>query len=291
MSKPDFDIAVIGAGSGGLTVAAAAAQFGQRVVLFEKGEMGGDCLNYGCVPSKALIAAADHADVMKNSASFGFATVSPEINYARLKDHVRGVIDAIAPNDSVERFTALGVRVIKAEAKFIDRRTMEAGGQLIHARRFVIATGSKPAIPAIPGLDTIPYLTNETVFDLAKAPQHLLILGGGPIGVELAQAHARLGTRVTLVEAGQILSREDPEAAALLRRSLLRDGVTLHENAKVMRAETQGKTGTALVIATDAGEMTVAGSHLLVATGRTAHIESLDCPAAGISTDRSEEVV
>ncbi|MET0575680.1 MAG: FAD-dependent oxidoreductase, partial [Mesorhizobium sp.] len=192
------DICVIGAGSGGLSVAAAAAAFGVPVVLIEKGAMGGDCLNFGCVPSKAIIAAAKHAEAMRNGAGFGIGNIEPEIDFAAVNRHIHAVIAAIAPNDSVGRFTALGVHVIKAEARFTDAATVVAGDVEIRARRFVIATGSFPTIPPIPGLDGVPYLTNETLFDLVERPQHLVIIGGGPVGLEMAQAHRRLGSAVTV---------------------------------------------------------------------------------------------
>ncbi|MGL4727385.1 MAG: dihydrolipoyl dehydrogenase family protein [Bosea sp. (in: a-proteobacteria)] len=283
--KPD--ICVIGAGSGGLSVAAAAAAFGVPVVLIEKGEMGGDCLNAGCVPSKALIAAGGRAASLADFESFGLGEAQTQANYARVRDHVREVIATIAPNDSVERFTALGVQVIRAPANFIDRRTVEAGGQLIQARRFVIATGSRAAIPPIPGLADLPYLTNETVFDLARRPDRLIIIGGGPIGCELAQAHRRLGTEVTIIEAQRLLSREDEEAASVVRRRLLAEGVDIREGVKVLRAEARGKAGVVLVLAgaNDGAEEVITGSHLLVAAGRKPVTDGLALEAAGIATD------
>ncbi|MDA7949744.1 MAG: FAD-dependent oxidoreductase, partial [Hyphomicrobiaceae bacterium] len=187
------DICVIGAGSGGLSVAAAAAQFGVDVVLIEKAKMGGDCLNYGCVPSKAMIASAKCAQSMRDAGRFGIAAVQPRVDPAGVHDHVKGVIAAIAPHDSVERFTGLGVHVIEAPGKFIDARTVEAGDYRIRARRFVVSTGSSPGTPPIPGLDKVPFDTNETIFDNKKAIDHLMVIGGGPIGMELAQAHRRLG--------------------------------------------------------------------------------------------------
>ena len=196
-----FDIAVIGAGSGGLSVAAAAAQFGQRVVLFEKGEMGGDCLNYGCVPSKALLAAAKQAQAMRSTTPFGIAAVEPVIDFGAVMARVRRAIDAIAPHDSQQRFEALGVTVIRAAARFTDAGTIEAAGERFTARRIVIATGSRPALPPIEGLGDAPFLTNETVFANTVLPGHLLIIGAGPIGLEMAQAHRRLGARVTVIEA------------------------------------------------------------------------------------------
>src|SRR5256714_1992713 len=209
------DICVIGAGSGGLSVAAAAAAFGVPVVLIEKGKMGGDCLNYGCVPSKALLAAAKRAEAFRRAAPFGIAAQRPGVDFARVHAHVHGVIAAIAPNDSRERFTGLGVRVIEGAARFKNRRTVAVGdGIEIRARRFVIASGSVPALPPIAGLETVPYLTNETIFDLTTCPEHLIVIGAGPIGLELAQAFRRLGAEVTVLEAAEPLAREDPECAA-----------------------------------------------------------------------------
>ena len=179
MSTTPFDFCIIGGGSGGLSVAAAAAQFGERVVLIESGKMGGDCLNYGCVPSKALIAAAKHAHAFSTGVPFGIAAAKPKVDFRKVHDHIHDVIAGIAPHDSVERFEGLGVKVIQAPARFVDAETVEAGGETIKARRFVVATGSSPSAPPIPGLDKVDYLTNETIFDRTELPRHLIIIGGG----------------------------------------------------------------------------------------------------------------
>src|SRR5689334_2125016 len=230
------DISVIGAGSGGLSVAAAAAAFGVPVVLVERGRMGGDCLNYGCVPSKSLLAAAKHATAFARSAELGVTSGPPAIDFAKVRAHVRGVIAAIAPNDSTERFTGLGVRVIAGTAQFKDADTVAVGDEFeIKARRFVIATGSAPAIPSIPGLAETPHLTNETIFDLADCPTHLLVIGGGPIGMELAQAFRRLGAAVTVLEAATPLAKDDPECAAVVLDQLARDGVAIRTGVAVRR--------------------------------------------------------
>lgn len=278
MERITTDILVIGAGSGGLSVAAGAAQMGARVVLLEGGEMGGDCLNYGCVPSKALIASAKAAHAQADSAPYGITPVTPQVDYAAAMEHVRGVIAAIAPVDSQERFEGLGVRVIRDWGRFVSDREVEAGETRIRARRIVIATGSSPLVPEVPGLDGVPYLTNETLWSLRERPGHLLILGGGPIGMEMAQAHRRLGCEVTVVEGARALGREDPEAAALVLARLRQEGVRIEEGARVSRVS--GGAGE-VTLETEGGER-ITGTHLLVAAGRRSNTERLNLEAAGI---------
>lgn len=280
MDEIRTDLCVIGAGSGGLSVAAGAVQMGARVVLIEAAEMGGDCLNHGCVPSKALIAAAKAAHAMTAGARFGIRPVAPRVDFAAVKDHVAQVIAAIAPVDSQERFEGLGVRVIRAHARFVAPDVVEAGGQRIRARRFVIATGSRPRLPPIPGLTDGPYLTNETIFPLREKPEHLLILGAGPIGFELAQAHRRLGCRVTVVDAGTALQRDDPELAAVVLTALGAEGVEIVTEAKV--GSVDWSDGVALRL--EDGRI-LRGSHLLVATGRAVSFEGMDLDAAKIAHD------
>lgn len=273
---------MIGAGSGGLSVAYAAARMGARVVLIEAGAMGGDCLNTGCVPSKALIAAARHAQAMRDGARFGIAAVEPQIDFAAVHAHVRRVIDTIAPVDSQERYEGFGVRVIRDRARFVSPTEVEAGAFRIAARRFVVATGSRPFVPPIPGLDAVPFLTNETVFALSERPDHLIVLGGGPIGIELAQAWRRLGAGVTVVEAASALGREDQEAAAALLDRLRAEGVTILEATAV---EHVARADGAIVAATAAGD--IRGTHLLVAAGRRADLAALNLAAAGVEHDTS----
>ncbi|MEO3432102.1 FAD-dependent oxidoreductase [Inquilinus sp. CAU 1745] len=282
----EADLCVIGAGSGGLSVAAGAAQMGADTVLIEKGEMGGDCLNYGCVPSKALIAAANAAHAVRHAGRFGIAAREPEVDFGGVSRHVRGVIDAIAPIDSQERFEGLGVRVIRAHARFTGPDTVRAGDVEVKARRFVIATGSTAAAPPIPGLDAVPYLTNETVFGLTAAPSHLIVIGGGPIGIELAQAHRRLGCRVTVLEKAAILPKDDPELVAVVRASLTDDGVDVREKAEIVGIEPEGE-GAAVILRSQTGEERLTASHLLVATGRKPVLDGLDLEKAGVKrTDR-----
>ncbi|MGJ3260136.1 MAG: dihydrolipoyl dehydrogenase family protein [Rhodospirillales bacterium] len=275
------DICVIGAGSGGLSVAAGAAQMGADTVLIEKHKMGGDCLNFGCVPSKALLAAGHAAQNIRNAGRYGVDAGEPRIDAKRVFRHVHGAIAAIEPNDSVERFTGLGVNVIQETGRFIDAGTVEAGDKRIAARRFVVATGSSPFVPPIPGLDGVEYYTNETVFYADALPAHLIVIGGGPIGIELAQAHRQLGCDVTVLEMFKIMPKDDPELVDVVRKQLDRDGVVIREGVKIARVEKTGD-GIAVVLETDGGEEKVTGTHLLVATGRRANVDGMGLEAAGI---------
>jgi pyruvate/2-oxoglutarate dehydrogenase complex dihydrolipoamide dehydrogenase (E3) component len=278
----ETDICVIGAGSGGLSVAAGAVQMGARVVLIEKGRFGGDCLNFGCVPSKSLIAAAHAAHAPRAGAAFGVAPAEPRVDFAAVHDHVQGVIAGIAPHDSPERFEGLGCVVIRAAARFVSPREVEAGGKTVRARRFVIATGSRPGAPPIPGLAETPYLTNESVFELKECPRRLIVIGGGPIGLEMAQSFRRLGAAVTVLELFSIMARDDPEAVAVVRARLLAEGVALREGAKILRAEKRDG-GVAVTIEKDGRSDTLEATHLLVAAGRVANVEGLDLEKAGVA--------
>lgn len=275
------DICIIGAGSGGLSLAAGAAQLGRKVVLIERHRMGGDCLNFGCVPSKALIAAAGHAHAARRAPEFGIRTGEPATDFPAVMRHVQDVIAAIEPNDSVERFEKLGVRVIRADARFTGPAEIEAGADRISASYFVIATGSQAFRPPIPGLETTPFLTNETVFGNTTLPGHLVIIGGGPIGMEMAQAHRRLGARVTLLEGRTVMPKDDPEAVALVRERLIAEGIDIRENATVTAVA--GSAGEVSVTITQQGRQeTIGGSHLLLAAGRTPNISGLNLEAAGV---------
>ncbi len=215
MAQIKTDLCIIGAGSAGLSLAAGAVQMGARVVLIEGAAMGGDCLNSGCVPSKALLASGKAAQALRDGGA-GVAGVVPAVDFAASRDYVQAAIAAIAPVDSQERFEGLGVRVIREWGRFISPTALQAGQDVIVARRFIVATGSHPLVPDIPGLADVPYFTNETIFGLRERPAHLLILGGGPIGMEMAQAHRRLGCEVTVIQRSHVLNRDDPEAAALV---------------------------------------------------------------------------
>ena len=279
------DLCVIGGGPGGLSVAAAAAAFGVPTVLIERHKMGGDCLNTGCIPSKAMLAAARRAEAIRSDNEFG-VVAQGVIDFTKVHDYVQSVIAAVAPADSAERFAGLGVRVIREHAKFKNRNTVVAGDIEIRARRFVIATGSRPAVPPIPGIDSGPYLTNESIFDLKERPAHLIIVGAGPSGLELAQAFRRVGSSVTVLEAGQPLAKDDPECAAIVLDRLVREGVVIRSGVNVIGITHAGATVTATIDAAGA-EQTITGSHLLIAAGRKPAIDGLDLDAAGIRHDRS----
>lgn len=283
MKLPErFDLCVIGAGSAGLSVAAGAAQMGASVALIERAKMGGDCLNYGCVPSKSLLAAARAAEAARNAERLGVIAGVPPIDQRRIRDHIAGVIADIAPHDSVERFQGLGVTVLRDSARFSGPAEVEAGGRRVRARRFVIATGSLPIVPVIPGLETAPFLTNESVFDLDELPARLIVLGGGPIGVELGQAFRQLGAQVMIVEQAKMLSHDDPELVAVLRRRFSEQGIVMREGARVIAVRAEAGKIT-VQIEDGAGISEETGSHLLVAIGRKASIEDLDLSRAGIA--------
>jgi pyruvate/2-oxoglutarate dehydrogenase complex dihydrolipoamide dehydrogenase (E3) component len=282
MERIETDILVIGAGSGGLSVAAGAVQMGARVVLLEAAEMGGDCLNHGCVPSKALIASAGAAHGMAHASRYGVGDAQPQVDYAAAMGHVQGVIETIAPVDSQERFEGLGVRVIRAFGRFVSDRAVEAGGYHITARRIVIATGSSPMVPPIPGLEDVDYLTNETLWKLRERPDHLLVMGGGPIGMEMAQAHRRLGSQVTVLEGSRALGREDPEAAQLVLERMRAEGIEIVEGSDV--AEVSAEGGVTAVLK-DGRRFT--GSHILVAVGRRVNMQGLDLERAGIKSTKA----
>ncbi len=280
MSVLTPDLCVVGAGAGGLAVAAGAVQMGASVVLIERGEMGGDCLNAGCVPSKSLLAAAKLAHEWRRGGEMGIAYASPQIDFGAVGDSVARVIARLAPNDSVSRFEGLGVTVLRCEARFIGPARVRAGGHEIAARRFVIATGSAPAVPPIPGLASVPYVTNETIFANRTLPRHLIVIGGGAVGIELAQAYRRLGAEVSVVDVGPLLSRDDPELVALLAARLAEEGVSLHPASPIAAVERDGD-GIALQLADG---VRIAGSQLLVAAGRRPNTAALDLAAAGIAS-------
>ncbi|MGE0278071.1 MAG: NAD(P)/FAD-dependent oxidoreductase [Nitrospiraceae bacterium] len=282
----ETDLCVIGAGSGGLSVAAGAVQLGLRTVLIERAEMGGDCLNTGCIPSKALLAAAKRAQTHRKDDIKGVAPHEPEIDFSSIKDHVFDTIKAIESHDSQERFEQLGVTVIRDAARFTAPDIVVAGAQTIKARHFVVATGSRAAIPRLPGLEKAKVFTNETIFALRERPEHLLIIGGGPIGIEMAQAHRRLGCKVSVIDMGPILPRDDQKNVEIVRQALQKEGVALYENVKITAVAHLADRHTVSFERTD-GKVAVDGTHMLLATGRSANTDALDLERAGIVYGKS----
>ncbi len=276
------DLCIIGAGSGGLSVAAGAVQMGASVVLIEKHKMGGDCLNYGCVPSKALLAAAKHAHAHRTGVPFGVAANEPDVDFAAVNAHVKSVIATIEPHDSVERFEGLGCTVIQDAARFTGPQTVTAGGKTIEARRIVISTGSSPFVPPIPGLEDTPYFTNETIFENTERPERLIVVGGGPIGMEMAQAHRRLGSDVVVLEGNKAFGKDDPEITAIALERLKSEGLDVREGALAERVEAAGQ---GVRVHLKGGE-TVEGTHLLMAVGRKPNVDGLDLEKAGIEYER-----
>ncbi len=278
------DLVVIGGGSAGLSAAAGAAMLGLNTVLFERGEMGGDCLNFGCVPSKALLSAAKAAHAPSEAEALGVTLGPAKISWDSVKAHVRKAIDTIAPIDSQERFEGLGVTVIRESARFADARTIVSESARVKARRIIIATGSRAFIPPLPGLDAAPYFTNETIFEAQDFPTHLIILGGGPIGLEMAQAFTRLGSKVTVVEMGRALARSDAAHAQITLQAMRKEGTVILEGHKANRVS--GRSGQITLYAEGQdGEIAIQGSHLLAAAGRRAVLEGLDLERGGVAHD------
>lgn len=278
----DTNLVVIGAGSAGLVASLIAATVKAKVTLIEKDRMGGDCLNTGCVPSKALIRSARIAEYARRAPRFGLAPMSVEVNFKQVMERVQEVIKTIEPHDSVERFTGLGVDCVQGQARILSPWEVEVGGQTIAARHIVIASGSRPRVPDIPGLDQVDYLTSDTVWDIREAPQKLLVLGAGPIGCELAQAFASLGSEVTLVtHAQRILPREDEEVSALVLASFEARGITVHTGSEpvALRAADEGMY---CLLTSAAGEQDILFDRLLLAVGRTANTENLGLEELGI---------
>ena len=277
--KPD--ICVIGAGAAGRAAASAAAAFGVPVVLIEKDVLSGDGRTAGSVPATALAEAAERANIIRNAAHFGLRAARFGVDFAAVKAHVRNVANAAAPSATRQRLAGLGVRIVEGAARFLDARTVAAGDFTIAARRFVIAAGSSPALPAIPGLADTPHLTSDTVFDLADCPRHLIVIGAGSAGLELAQTFRRLGADVTVLEAAMPLAGDDPECAAIVLDALEREGITLHTGVAIAQVR-RVLARVEIDIETPEGTETITGSHILVAAGRRPNVEDLDLDLAGI---------
>ncbi|MEO1045650.1 MAG: FAD-dependent oxidoreductase [Pseudomonadota bacterium] len=282
------DIIVLGAGSAGLTAAGGCAMLGLNAALVERSEMGGDCLNTGCVPSKAIIAAAHRAQDMRTAKKFGIDNVEPRVDFQAVHDHIHAAIATIAPEDSQERFEEMGVDVIRGNASFTGPKSLtvalNAGGtREISAPRIVIATGSRAFVPPIDGINDVPFMTNENIWGLTELPRHLIVLGGGPIGMEMAQSFRRLGSEVTVATVGRPFPKDDDEAAEIVIARLREEGIVINENARANEVRMEGDT---IILTTDSGEE-LSGSHLLIATGREVNFDGLNLEVAGVAYDRA----
>ena len=275
------DLCVIGAGSGGLAVAEAARAHGASVVLVERDRLGGNNLNTGTIPAKALGAAAANTRAIRTASAFGIGAEEPKVNFRKLHDHLEQTVLNLAPQSAAPRYQALGAEIVKGEARFIDKRTLAAGDVQIRAHRFVIATGGRPVVPTIMGLDAVPFFTTETIFDNTRKLTHLAIIGAGRLGLELGQAYARLGTQVTVIDNGTPLAGTDPDLAYLALRRLEEEGVAIRANTNVLTIHGRSM-GIGVVIRAAEDEEVLDVSHILVAAGRLPNIHNLDLDKAGI---------
>lgn len=279
-----YNLVVIGAGTAGLVTAAGAAGFGAKVAIIERGLMGGDCLNVGCVPSKALIGAARRAAAAQGAMEFGIQSASPYIEFAEVMRRMRRLRASISPHDSAKRFRELGIDVFFGQGTFTSNSTIQVGGQTLHFKKAVISTGARAAELPIPGLTDVGYLTNETLFSLTELPKRLIVVGGGPIGCEMAQAFARFGSQVTIIEqASHILSREEDDAALIVQQAIQKDGVEILLSAKVIRVEANG-TEKRVIVSQNDRELQVCGDQILVGIGRTPNLDGLGLESVKVAT-------
>jgi pyruvate/2-oxoglutarate dehydrogenase complex dihydrolipoamide dehydrogenase (E3) component len=289
MANYDFDIGIIGGGAAGLTVASGASQFGAKTLLIEKEKrLGGDCLHYGCVPSKTLIRTAHVYHMMRNAYRYGLpqAELKP-VNFADVAKRIRSVIDTIQKHDSEERFCSLGVRVEFGDATFTDEHSVRVDGKKYSARTWALATGSSPSVPPIEGIERTPFITNKEIFSLHDLPQSLIIIGAGPIAIEMAQAFCRLGTKVTVVQrSGQILSREDRDMAELVMHVLQSEGVKFHLNASLQKTEDLGGEKGVVIKDKEGTTKSLRAEQILVALGREVNTSGLDLEGISMTFDR-----
>ncbi len=281
----DYDLGVIGGGAAGLTVAAGSAQLGVRTLLVEKESvLGGDCLHFGCVPSKTLIRSAEVCHLIRTAHSFGLPELAPPVvDFGRIAERIRQVIATIQKHDSEERFCGLGVQVLHGEPTFLDEHSIDLGGRRISAAKWVIATGSRAAAPPIPGLADTPYITNRELFSLRSLPRSMVVLGGGPIALEMAQAFQRLGTQVQVVQrGGQVLRNEDKDMADQVVEHLAREGVVFHLGTQVTSVRDLGDVREVRFVDNGGVEHSVSGERLLLALGRSPNVEGLGLENAGI---------
>lgn len=284
------DLCIIGGGPGGIAAAVKAAALAMPAVLVEKGAMGGANLAYGGVPSLALQAAAGYYEILRRGPAMGVTGAPLQVNFGKVAEHIRAAVDAVAPNLSADRLAALGVRIVPAAARFTDRRTAVAGDVTIRARRFIVATGAVPTAPDLPGIEGVDYLTVESVFDMSRKPTHLVVIGAGSRGLEIAQAYARLGVDVTVLDDGPALPDEDPELAAMVLDRLRAEGIRVRDRASIAGIARR-RGGIRVTLAGEDGESNVDGSHLLLATGRRPNIADLGLDSAGVAFDGSGVIV
>ena len=275
-TENNYDLVIIGAGSGGLTAAGFAAQLGARVALVEKRRIGGDCTWTGCVPSKALLKAAKVAHQVRSAARYGIDASQPVTDMGRVREYVRGAIQQVYQFENPEHLQREGIDVIMGGARFLDSNSIRVGERKIHAKTFLVTTGARPAIPPIAGLDGVPFLTYENIFDIDRLPEAMLVVGGGPIGMEMAQAYQRLGSQVT-VFAEQLLPKEEPEVREVMQRVLEREGIRFVSG----RAASARKDGDSIVVGT--GKEEARGSLLLIASGRKPSVAEMDLGKAGVT--------
>lgn len=286
-----YNLVVVGGGTAGLVAAAGAAGLGAKVALVEKHLLGGDCLVTGCVPSKAIIRSARAAAEAKGAERLGVHTGDVTVNFPAIMERMRMRRSEIARHDAAKRFKDLGVDVYLGEGRFTGEDTVEVGGKTLQFARAVVATGAKAAVPPIPGLDDVEVLTNQSLFSLTEQPESLVVVGGGPIGCEMAQSFARFGTKVTLVEAGpRIMGNDDPKAAEIVAASIERDGVDLRLSSKVAKFEREGDR-TKVLIDTESGQQSVTATHVLLAIGRAPNVNGLGLESAGVEFDRRKGVI
>jgi len=271
-----YDVIVIGGGAAGLTASAVIGGLGKNVALIERERLGGDCTWTGCVPSKALLKVARIAHSIRTAHKYGISINEPTIDMKAVREHLRHVIQEVYQHETPEETAKRGIEVVLGEARFVDAGTIQVGERQMQAKKFIIATGGRAAIPPIPGLETVPYKTNATIFDNDRLPEHLLIMGAGPIGMEMGQAHARLGAKVTII-GDQIMPRDEPEAVEVLRKTFASEGISIIET----RVTEVKQAGTSIVLNLKSGQE-IQGDMLLVAVGRTPNIDTLDLEKAGV---------
>lgn len=280
------ELLVVGAGAGGLGLSSVASRLGVQVTLLESGKMGGDCLNYGCVPSKALINCGRVSQTIKDAKKYGIKVDSASVDFEKVMSFVGGVVDTIAVHDSVERFTSLGVNVIQHVGKFIGHNKVQAGDYIITAKKIVIATGSSPVVPNIEGISDVRFYTNETIFSIQEQPKHLIVVGGGPIGCELAQAFNSLGSKVTMLVRSHILPKEEKELSDTLINKMQEEGIEIIEKCSIEKLSSNNND---ITVHTNKGAIN--GTTLLFAVGRQANIKGLDLGKAGIDSDGKSVLV